>query len=1142
MRISWGWMTIGVLAAGALALGDVQVGSDRSFDAVVGSEKGLPSAQSCRTVADTVGCTALPATLENGGLLVVHYNAGTTMATAGPASIAYVEIRDAQFRTSPTLPDPENYALNVVLPALTIDGSNLPPALTTLDLGVGGIGEPAFGGMPAMWTIDYYNGANTPGNLVGTRAHTVLFGSVCDATAEYNPLNDGTNPPGVFDDMQLARTLFRIDDERYHSVNEPEVHLPSATIAETGTPIPGLQPVEPFLLGESDLTEAGFSTNGALLTGSNETFVNVWRVSNCADNTISSVVSSRLGLDVQDLKRCYKEDDIVTVDVNMSCLEQEATGFQAFVTFDDSILQFEGATSAYTSDPFALHVQPIATAEVAPGEINIDGSVNYTSNGTADDALLATLKFKVLAGHDGAVTSIDFRTSPPFASELSDDGAPIATFLSGSREFGIDQTPVALTCPADIVVDTDPDSCVADIDPGVATASDACGIATLDVVRDDAQPLNAPFSSDCSPGHATTITWTATDCAGHVSTCAQTVTVTDNEAPQFNCPSDRTIECDQSSDPVATGSPAWFQGFESDAEGWFDLDAPDGTITRVASGTGGITSADGGFHALVHMAAADNGVFTRFGGYSSTWPGTFAQFVDVYLDPAAGTIGEGWFWDTAINNTSGTWLEAGGVGALKATDGFWWIAADADGGAYPGGSGGGVGFKVTTTGWYTLESEWGVWMDGGTPRLTRNTFIYAQGNPTPLYSVFNNTAHPISSTGGHRYGWFAVPSSGAAPLSFDLPIDNVRLGGMVSDNCDPAPAVTYTDDVTPGACMNEFTITRTWRVEDNCGNFTTCDQVITVQDTEEPAITYCPADLSVQCVDDVMPGIPFGVADGGIGIYYNDNGGGENPANQAYLRAQFDATNTHGAEFTFDNSPLTGLGFPTWAQIYSGLVPPATQFGLDLVLEAPTSTGNPATPVLTAVDNVDSTPGNATPAGPVAWAINDYKGSSPNNPGNPATAPTNSILRGPSPITGTEIAIFRNDLSLSGSVYTSVIEGRLTADGINHWFNPATLHSPMSNYNLNGDLYFAGTLTYDTVTDSNPLMDFYSGPVTLTANFPSAATGIALATDNCTPFPAISFSDADNGGTGCPGDPLVITRTWTATDACNLSTNCVQII
>ena len=52
--------------------------------------------------------------------------------------------------------------------------------------------------------------------------------------------------------------------------------------------------------------------------------------------------------------------------------------------------------------------------------------------------------------------------------------------------------------------------------------------------------------------------------------------------------------------------------------------------------------------------------------------------------------------------------------------------------------------------------------------------------------------------------------------------------------------------------------------------------------------------------------VPLGTASGGVGVYYNDNGGGENPANVAYLHAQFSYANTNGAALNFDSTPLAG--------------------------------------------------------------------------------------------------------------------------------------------------------------------------------------------------------------------------------------------
>jgi hypothetical protein len=57
-----------------------------------------------------------------------------------------------------------------------------------------------------------------------------------------------------------------------------------------------------------------------------------------------------------------------------------------------------------------------------------------------------------------------------------------------------------------------------------------------------------------------------------------------------------------------------------------------------------------------------------------------------------------------------------------------------------------------------------------------------------------------------------------------------------TDNCDPTPEITYSDEITPGACTNTFTITRTWKATDLYKNFSTCTQTITVRDITNPTV------------------------------------------------------------------------------------------------------------------------------------------------------------------------------------------------------------------------------------------------------------------------------------------------------------------
>ncbi|MEK6334548.1 MAG: HYR domain-containing protein [Acidobacteriota bacterium] len=91
-----------------------------------------------------------------------------------------------------------------------------------------------------------------------------------------------------------------------------------------------------------------------------------------------------------------------------------------------------------------------------------------------------------------------------------------------------DTTAPVITCPADVLnVPTETGTCAAHVTTGTATATDNCDTTpTIVGTRSDGQPLTSAY-----PRGTTTIEWKATDDAGNHSSCTQTITVVDTEAP-----------------------------------------------------------------------------------------------------------------------------------------------------------------------------------------------------------------------------------------------------------------------------------------------------------------------------------------------------------------------------------------------------------------------------------------------------------------------------------------------------------------------------------------------------------------------------------------------------------------------------------
>jgi hypothetical protein len=152
---------------------------------------------------------------------------------------------------------------------------------------------------------------------------------------------------------------------------------------------------------------------------------------------------------------------------------------------------------------------------------NLTGLVTATDNCTPAEALVVT--------------------QSPAAGTLAAKGAYTVTLtvtdIAGNATTCevavsvVDTTPPVISCPANVVRETAPDSCTAVVIIRSATASDACGAVDLVGVRSDSLGLTEPY-----PKGTTVITWTATDLSGNTASCEQLVTVEDRTAPVISCP------------------------------------------------------------------------------------------------------------------------------------------------------------------------------------------------------------------------------------------------------------------------------------------------------------------------------------------------------------------------------------------------------------------------------------------------------------------------------------------------------------------------------------------------------------------------------------------------------------------------------
>jgi hypothetical protein len=226
----------------------------------------------------------------------------------------------------------------------------------------------------------------------------------------------------------------------------------------------------------------------------------------------------------------------------------------------------------------------------------------------------------------------------------------------------------------------------------------------------------------------------------------------------------------------AFAATSYSQGFETDTFDWSG-------VTRVPSGTNGVPSAAGAFHAQATSAAAPltSPAFTRFGGYESTFPsGGYTTSMAIYLNVGAGNPNDTRFdWSSAINTptpgpafthrrdfvfNAGFYSDTDATGAGPR----FVISASNNAtrsGAFPKNPARDP-FAITATGWYIFEHRF--YAVSGILRVDL-TVRNAGGAALHTWTLSDPSDIIGVTVGGHRYGWLVIQEF---PV---LAIDNVLL-------------------------------------------------------------------------------------------------------------------------------------------------------------------------------------------------------------------------------------------------------------------------------------------------------------------------------------------------------------------------------
>ncbi len=382
-----------------------------------------------------------------------------------------------------------------------------------------------------------------------------------------------------------------------------------------------------------------------------------------------------------------------------------------------------------------------------------------------------------------------------------------------------------------------------------------------------------------------------------------------------------------------------------------------------------------------------------------------------------------------------------------------------------------------------------------------------------------------------------------SPVISNMPAD-VTIGCLdtptvdyptATDNCDPNPSITYSDQTVVGSCTGGSTILRTWLAIDNCNNQTSQIQTISFEDTTPPSISVTPTDTTVNCHEVPAPTFPT----------YSDLCGGT-------VTIDFDQVkNTNSCEYNYtiintwtatDDCGNSATAVQT-ITVIDTIPPSITAVPNDTIVQCgeipavvhPISSDNCDNPVnvifTEQVDSIDCTSYTITRT----WTATDNCGFQ---------AVENQIITiidDVSPImSATPIDLTVSCDNIPAAVVLTATDNcdNTVVVNYNETIGTGCPYTITRTWDVTDDCGNTTTAiqTINVIDTTDPVLVGVPADEIVECDAIPAAP-VVTATDNCATNLTVNYNETI--GTGCP---YTITRTWDVTDDCGNTTTATQTI